>query len=176
MGGSMNEALYSILVGTAGLSVAAVMALLLTLTRKAGDSDPILQRRLMHLTALTIVLQGLHFAEEWVTGFYKHFPELLGLRSWSVVFFVSFNLFWLVVWVLSAIGLRGPVQAAFFPIWFLGIGCIANGLAHPLFSLVEGGYFPGLWTSPLVGVAGILLLRALALYTQKAPLRVASSR
>jgi hypothetical protein len=45
-----------------------------------------------------------------------------------------------------------------FPLWFLGIACALNGLAHPLLALRSGGYFPGLITSPLVGVAGVLLL------------------
>jgi hypothetical protein len=46
------------------------------------------------------------------------------------------------------------------------IGCSANGVAHPLLSMRTGGYFPGLVTSLLVGVIGILLLRRLALITE----------
>jgi hypothetical protein len=53
-------------------------------------------------------------------------------------------------------------RAALFPLWFLAIGGVANGLAHPSFSLRTGGYFPGLVTSPLVGFASLLLLRRLA--------------
>jgi len=48
-----------------------------------------------------------------------------------------------------------------FSIWFLAIASAVNGVAHPVLSLVSGGYFPGLWSSPLVGVAGVFLLRAL---------------
>jgi hypothetical protein len=35
------------------------------------------------------------------------------------------------------------------------------GVAHPSFSVLAGGYFPGLVTSPVVGVLGGLLLRRL---------------
>ena len=41
-----------------------------------------------------------------------------------------------------------------------------NGLAHPLLAARTGGYFPGLFSSPLVGVVvGVLLLRRLFLVT-----------
>ena len=162
----MNEALFSVLVGTAGLSLAALIALLLTLTRNADNTDPTAQRSLMLLVALAIVLQSLHFAEELLADFHERFPEMLGLRPWSVTFFVCFNLFWIAVWGLSLVGLHKKVRAAFFPVWFLGIGCAANGVAHPLFSIFERGYFPGLWSSPLVGILGFLVLRGLATFTQ----------
>ncbi|MBI2569230.1 MAG: hypothetical protein HYV63_19595 [Candidatus Schekmanbacteria bacterium] len=32
-----------------------------------------------------------------------------------------------------------------------------NGIGHPLFAVASGGYFPGLITSPLIGVAGVVL-------------------
>lgn len=37
--------------------------------------------------------------------------------------------------------------------------------AASVFSVSTGGYFPGLVTSPLVGVLGILLIRRLGLIT-----------
>jgi hypothetical protein len=100
------------------------------------------------------------------TGFHERFPELLGLAPWPVWFFVSFNLFWLAIWILSAWALGARRRAAFFPLWFLAIGCSANGVAHPLLSMRTRGYFPGLVTSLLVDVVGILLLRRLALITE----------
>jgi hypothetical protein len=92
---------------------------------------------------------------------------LLGLSPWSLRFFVTFNLFWLAVWGLSLWGLKARWQAALFPLWFLGLGCLVNGLAHPAFSLRTGGYFPGLFTSPLVGLVGIFLLRRLSVITTR---------
>jgi hypothetical protein len=84
---------------------------------------------------------------------------LLGLTPWSLRFFVSFNLFWLAIWSLSVWGLAARKRAALFPFWFLGIGCVANGLAHPLFSIITRGYFPGLVTSLVAGIVGVVLLR-----------------
>jgi len=57
------------------------------------------------------------------------------------------------------------MRAALFPLWFLAIASLANGVAHPLLSVQAGRYFPGLFTSPLVGVAGLALLRQMALAT-----------
>lgn len=159
----MNETLYSIFPSTAILGVAALVALRLTLTRSARGAA---SRRLLRLSVLTLGLQSLHFAEEWGTGLHERLPELFGFPPWPVAFFVSFNLFWMAVWGLSIGGLRAQVRAAFFPLWFLGIACAANGLLHPLLSVAAGGYFPGLLTSPLVGITGVLLLRGLASFTQ----------
>lgn len=55
--------------------------------------------------------------------------------------------------------------AALFPLWFLGIAGVANGVAHPALSIRTGGYFPGLVTAPLVGIAGALLIRRLLAVT-----------
>jgi hypothetical protein len=103
-----------------------------------------------------------HFAEETSTGFYARFPEFLGLARWSETFFISFNLLWACVWVLSIAYLKVYPRLAVFSIWFLGIASAANGVVHPSLSLATGGYFPGLWSSLFVGVLGVLILRALA--------------
>ena len=158
----MSEELRSILLGTAGLSVAGVIALLLTLTRggvQAGEAE---LRGAVRAGGAAVLFQAAHFGEELATGFRLRFPALLGLSPWSLRFFVTFNLVWLVLWSLSLWGLRARWQAVLFPLWFLGLGCVANGLAHPGFSLRTGGYFPGLFTSPLVGIVGVVLLRRLS--------------
>ena len=165
----MNEQLRSILLGTAGLSVAALIALLLTLARGGVEADPARRRRAVRVAVVAILFQSAHFAEELATGFHERFPVLLGLAPWSLWFFVPFNLIWLALWTLSVFGLAARRRAALFPLWFLGLGCVANGIAHPLFSLRTGGYFPGLVSSPLVGMAGVLLLRHLRGVTCPAP-------
>ncbi len=161
----MPDQFRSILVGTAGLSIAAVAALLLTLARgevTASDSE---LRSAVRLAFLTTLVQAGHFVEELATGFHRLFPELLGLSPWSLRFFVSFNLVWIAAWMLSLWGLGARRRIALFPLWFLGIAGLANGLAHPALSLRTGGYFPGLISSPAVGILGVLLLRRLGRIT-----------
>ena len=159
----MNENLRSIFVGTAGLSVAAVAALLLTLLRPLiGDRAS--RERTAGIFLLGLAVQSLHFMEEFVTGFEQRFPALLGLPGWSERFFVVFNLAWISLWILSAVDLQKGYRAALFPVWFFAIAAMANGVAHPLLAVVSRGYFPGLITSPVLGVLGVSLwLRLLAL-------------
>jgi hypothetical protein len=149
------ENLRSVLTGTAGLSVAAATALLLTILRRPVDDDLTGRQRTARLFLIGLAAQSLHFMEEFVTRFEDRFPALLGLPAWSEDFFVVFNLTWLCVWILSAIGLQR--------------GYRLNGVAHPILAVVARGYFPGLITSPLLGVVGVLLwLRLQALTTSSA--------
>ncbi len=55
---------------------------------------------------------------------------------------------------------------AFFPVWFFAIAAIVNGVAHPLPAVAARGYFPGLITSPVVGVVGVLLWLRLVAVTR----------
>lgn len=158
----MGEELRSILLGTAGLSLAAMLALYLTVARGNLECGPEQLRSSCRLVLIGVLFQAAHFIEELATGFYERFPELLGLSAWSLEFFVVFNVSWLAAWILAALGVAARIHVALFPVWFLGIGCVANAVAHPLFSVLTGGYFPGLVTSPLVGVVGVLILRRMA--------------
>jgi Protein of unknown function with HXXEE motif len=153
----VNENLRSVLAGTAGLSAGAVVALLLTILRRPVDGDLVGRERTARIFLIGLAAQCLHFMEEFVTRFQDRFPALLGLPAWSEIFFVVFNLIWLSVWILSAIGLQRGYRLVLFPIWFFAIAAIANGIAHPLLAVVADGYFPGLITSPVVGVVGVLL-------------------
>jgi hypothetical protein len=150
----MTESLRSVLLGTAGLGAAAVAALLLTLARGGVDAGDAWLRAAVCSAAVATIIQAVHFAEELATGFHRSFPEVLGLAPWSDGFFVAFNLLWLTVWAVSVRGL-----------WFLAIAAIMNGLGHPLLALRAGSYFPGLITAPFLGVAGVLLFRALVAIT-----------
>jgi hypothetical protein len=157
----MSEAVRSVLLGTAGLSAAAAAAMFLTVTRRLRDRRTSELRSAVRLGGITVLLQAAHFAEECATGFQRRFPDLFGLPPWSARFFITFNLSWLAIWGLGLWGLAVRWQPALFPLWFLGIAGVANGVVHPLLSARTGGYFPGLFTSLLLGVAGILLLRRL---------------
>lgn len=150
----------SILLGTVGLLLAAIVALVLTVSRSTVTSNRL--RRIRAIAGLGVLLQAAHFGEEYSHQFYVRFPELLGLNSWSEDFFVTFNLFWLVIWVLSIACIGKVPRMAIFPLWFLAIASTANGFIHPMMSVIMGGYFPGLWSSPFVGLLGVVLLLALA--------------
>ena len=164
----MTDELRSILTGTLGLSIPAVVSAWLAIRRSVRLSAGPELNRVRQVAAIAILLQAGHFGEEWYTGFYRRFPEMLGFVPWPSTFFVAFNLAWLMTWSVSAAGLSNHPRLFSFPIWFLGIASVVNGIAHPALASASGGYFPGLWTSPLVAVAGVLLLRALGRATVRA--------
>jgi hypothetical protein len=110
---------------------------------------------------LAVGLQSLHFAEEAAMGFHQHFPAIFGLPEMPFGAFAVFNIAWIVAWIFAVAGVRSLNTAAFFAAWFLAIGGLLNLVAHPLLALAVGGYFPGLFTSPLIGGAGIVLWRHL---------------
>ena len=120
---------------------------------------------------IATAIQGVHFVEELTTGFHTRFPALLGLDPMPLSFFVSFNLMWIAIWIISVPLLRLRRRAAFFAAWFLAIAGVLNGAAHPMMALASGGYFPGLITSPLIGIAGVVLLQRLQRATVE-PVRV----
>jgi hypothetical protein len=157
----MNENLRSILTGTAALWAGAAVALLLTILRRPVDGDLAGREQTARLFLLALAVQCMHFLEEFITHFEERFPALLGLSPWSESFFVAFNLIWMSVWILSAINLERGYRFALFPVWFFAIAAIANGIAHPMLAVVAHGYFPGLITSPVLGILGVLLWRKL---------------
>jgi hypothetical protein len=99
-----------------------------------------------------------HLVEENRTGFYRAFPPLLGERAWSNHEFVLFNLAWLLVFGVGVFGLMRGWRLAIAIALFLALGGgILNGLAHVVLAASIGGYFPGLYTAPLVFAAGCAL-------------------
>jgi hypothetical protein len=163
------DELGSILVSTAALGVCAVVAAVLTAVRGPIATSAAELRSAVRMAILVTLLQSAHFSEELGTGFASRYPELLGLAPLPSAFFISFNAFWIAVWAFSCWGLANRLRLALFPLWFLGIACLLNGLAHPAFALLTGGYFPGLITSAFIGAAGFLLIRRLARVTDDPP-------
>ena len=171
----MNEDLRSVMVGLAPLYIIAAVALALTVLRRVDARRTDRCDRLVDLLLLGIAVQCLHFTEEFITGFYERAPRFAGLAPWSSEFFVTFNLMWLAAWMVGAVGIRHHVRAALFPVWFLALALIANGLAHPLLAVAIGGYFPGLYTSPVVGGMGLALVAQLWMTTRVTSLKTAVS-
>jgi len=143
------------------LGLVAIVALQLAQRR----SSPVEAAR-ERIAASTVLgfataIQSVHFAEELVTGFHVRFPALLGLDPMPLSFFVSFNLAWIVIWIASIPFLRLGRRPAFFAAWFMAIAAVLNGVAHPIMTIASGGYFPGLMTSPIIGLAGVILWQRL---------------
>ena len=143
------------------LGLAAIASVLLARNRKINNSYPQGITKASLALAVATLAQAAHFSEEAFTGFHEKLPAFFGLPAMSFAGFMIFNLVWLAIWVFSIYGLKAGFFIALFAAWFLAIAGIINGAAHPLLALVSGGYFPGLYTSPIVFIAGIMLWRTL---------------
>ena len=115
-----------------------------------------------------VLLQGAHSIEEYVGRLYDVFPParfVSGLvspdreRGFVIinVALVSFGL-WCCWWPLWR---RWPSAAAFVWLW-IGIEMV-NGIGHPLWSIRQGGYTPGVATAPLLLAAALYLARRLSM-------------
>jgi len=125
------------------------------------------RRGIFPLYIAAIIVQAFHFLEEYVTGFYTAFPGLFG-AGWTSSQFITFNLVWLLVFIVAAIGVRKNIKLALLAAWFLGlVGGIGNGLLHVFLSLRAGGYFPGTLTAVLAFPVGIALVVALVRKSKK---------
>lgn len=154
----MNEILQSFLIGTLGLAGVLLAAVILAVFRTSPTAEGLAEFRNILLAA--IGLHAIHFTEEAAYGFHVLFPSLLGLAPWPLSLFLGFNQAWVVLWLAALIVLPlNRFSVVLF--WFLGIASLLNGIAHPLLALAVGGYFPGLVTSPLVGILGLVLVRGL---------------
>ncbi len=145
------------LVSVLVLTAAAIAALFLTLTRPSPLESKTERHEAARALALAVGAQSVHFAEEAATGFHERFPALFGLPEMPLSYFIIFNLTWLAIWTASVPGLGAGRRPAFFAAWFLAIAGILNGVVHPLFAVAARSYFPGLVSSPLIGVAGAVV-------------------
>lgn len=162
----MTDEARSILLGTSPVMAVFATAAILTVRRTFSDPRrrPVENALSVGLVALSV--QTVHFLEEYLFEFNVHYPDLLGLAAWPARFFVTFNGLLTCIWAIALVGLQYRVRFALWPLWGLGVALAANAVAHTALSFVARGYFPGLFTVPLVGVAGILLLRELTNITQ----------
>ncbi len=139
------------------LSVGLVVAYVFWIASR-WKNDPV---SVLPMYLLAIAIQCLHFAEEYLTGFQRQFPKLMGYE-WSDARFVAFNMAWFALFVLAALGVYWRVSLAYLLVLFLALaGGLGNGAGHLLLSAMQGRYFPGLVTAPLCLLAGIGLLARL---------------
>ena len=142
---------------TTVLSVGLIIAYLLWVaTRWKNDPAAVLP-----LYLVAIAVQCLHFTEEFLTGFQRQFPKLIGYE-WSDAQFVTFNMAWLAMFVLAGLGVYRRMQLAYLVVLFLALaGGVGNGAGHLLLSVMQSRYFPGAATAPLCLLVGIALLTRL---------------
>lgn len=118
--------------------------------------------RLDRTFAALILAQAAHSVEEYIGRLWESFPPaalVAGLISSDLalgflignIAVVAFGL-WCVVWPVR----RSWPSATGF-VWFWIVIETINGVAHPLWSLRQGGYTPGVLTAPILLVLALYL-------------------
>ena len=113
-----------------------------------------------------VLAQAAHSVEEYVGRLWDVFPParlLTGLVSPDREFgFLVINVGLLLFGLWSyAWPVRRRRPAAVPLMWGWAVLEISNGIVHPAWSVIRGGYEPGTLTAPLLLVLGLLLAREL---------------
>lgn len=117
-------------------------------------------KRIIQLYYLGICVQLLHFAEEHSTEFYQLFPELFGAEAFSEMEFVVFNMIAYGVFILAPllVYLRGRRFFLIPMLFFIIYGMIGNAITHSYLTIMQGSYFPGVYTAIIYFFFGPYLL------------------
>jgi len=145
------------------LSILFAISVVLTFSRSRVPNAQL--RSVNNLVLMACGAQLLHFFEEAVYDLHVRLPEVFGLPAMEYSFFLTINIGLLIVWLFGAFR-RTANSIVISTFWFLALASVFNLLAHPTLTLVTGRYFPGVVTSPVVGVTGVLLLRRLLQVTR----------
>ncbi|MBN1534515.1 MAG: HXXEE domain-containing protein [Spirochaetes bacterium] len=144
---------------TFGLSmVAAYVLYLLTNYRRMPDPARVLP---LYLVALCI--QCLHLLEEFVTRFYVRFPaEIYHSTPFTAEEFITSQMVLFGLLILGALALYRGWKIPMVFVWFFVIMLqFVNAVQHPLYAIMRGGYFPGLFTSFPGWILGPILFKRL---------------
>ncbi|OBB96479.1 HXXEE domain-containing protein [Mycobacterium sp. 852002-40037_SCH5390672] len=107
-----------------------------------------------------LIVQFLHFAEEFRTDFKTFFPVLYGGTAYSDNLFVTFNMAAYAVFTTCALSVfyldaRYLLMPALF---FIVYGAIGNAISHTVWSATARAYRPGLITAQAYWIIGPLAL------------------
>ena len=123
-------------------------------------------RNVEPIFAALIATQAAHSLEEWYGRLYDVFPParlvsgLVATERENGFVAINVALVAFGVWCAAVpLHRRGPSAAGFVWIW-IAIELV-NGVGHPLWSMVQGGYSPGVATAPILLILSVVLARRL---------------
>lgn len=122
-------------------------------------THPVKSRKVIATYLVAVAFQLIHMAEEYTGGFPHEIVDLFDSpRDWTEQsFLLTFVFGFGSLWCLAAAGALYQIRVANFMLWFYALGAgLLNAIAHFVFPIIKGGYFPGLYTA-----AGHLILSLL---------------
>jgi hypothetical protein len=121
---------------------------------------------------LLVLVQAGHSVEEYVFRLYDLFAParyvagLVGIEPSAGFAIVNSFIFLLGAWCWLAF-VRPGRPAAWTMAWIWALIEIANGFAHIALASAADGYFPGLYTAPLLIASGLWLIACLARFDEQ---------
>ena len=136
---------------------------------------PVESRNVINLYLLAVAIQTIHMGEEYLGRFGPRFSEQFASDSgtWTEAeFLLTFVFAGLALWISAAVAMSSkiPIVNALgnYCAWFYALGAgLSNAIAHFVFPIVAGGYFPGLYTAPLNLIMSIIFIRALLMENER---------
>lgn len=145
-----------VIMGRATIPLVVTLAVCYAVWARRSDWSP--AKSIIGVYAVALVVQITHMLEEYRGGFYRLFPPVFGAEPWSATRFLTFNLVWLIVFIIAGLGLMRGRRGAYLLALFLALGGgVLNGLGHLALSIRQGGYFPGAYTGGLALIIGSIL-------------------
>lgn len=122
---------------------------------------------------LSLGVQFLHFAEEFVTGFNVRWPvEIFSAAPYDVNSFILVNMisyfFFCIAGIAMLKNIKFPILIAWF---FIIMGVCIQAIQHTVYSIMVGGYFPGLYTSLVCYILGPILIVKMMRASKEKPMK-----
>lgn len=123
-----------------------------------------MNQRIKILFLIIVLLQGLHSCEEYIGKLWENFPPatfLCGLVSDNLMTgFIIINIALFVLGILAwLIPIRKEYSWGKVLIWFWILIELMNGIGHPIWTIMQKGYTPGVITAPFLLITAIALLK-----------------
>lgn len=139
------------------LNIGLIASLLAWSAAGVGQTQP--HRLVGPLFLASIAVQMLHLIEEYGGRFYELLPALFDQDPWQPQRFVVFNLVWIGIFLVAAVGVFKRVRLAYLAVWFMAlVGGIGNAIFHIWLAIQSTGYAPGVATALINLPLGIALV------------------
>ena len=115
---------------------------------------------------ILVLLQGLHSVEEYIGKLWDVFPPAKYLTNLfsenNEIGFLIANVGIFIIGILCWLLLYSKFESTIsIIIWIFIVIEIINGIGHPVWSIYQKGYTPGVITAPLLLVTALYLARQL---------------
>jgi len=123
-----------------------------------------MNKRIKRLFLILVLVQGLHSFEEYYGKLWESFPPatmLCSLVSDNLIAgFLIINIglfvFGMLCWLIP---IRNDYSLAKFLVWFWIIIQFINGIGHPIWTIMQKDYTPGIITAPILLILAIVLIK-----------------